>query len=102
LCGAPFAVIDHINEQPSLAGSNDPKNLQLLCTDCHNKKTRESFVQVSAIAEVERRLSVMAKALDLDERISAATPLRICDDHVHWPSNWRRIQSDRRKQQRMG
>ena len=49
LCGAPGTEVDHIR-----GSSNEPSNVQLLCTPCHRKKTELSFRAATSqeIAEV--------------------------------------------------
>ena len=86
-CGQPGAEIDHIN-----GASLDPANLQLLCADCHRKKTMQQIRPVSREAHPE----VFAKAAALDERVMSAEPLRLCD-HSDWNRLWRSVEGARRR-----
>lgn len=65
-CGKPAHQVDHIVEYAD-GGSRDPSNLQLLCDDCHAKKTRASQAnaprmpgqRVSSRASLKRRRRMM-------------------------------------------
>lgn len=86
-CGNPGDQIDHIS-----GSSNDLKNLQLLCRDCHNQKTTADFVQITPETHPEE----WAKVEALYHRIEITEPLRLCDSEV-WENSWRSILSARRK-----
>jgi 5-methylcytosine-specific restriction endonuclease McrA len=47
ICGKPGTDIDHID-----GDSNDLNKLQLLCRECHNKKTISHMIQI--VSEDER------------------------------------------------
>jgi hypothetical protein len=87
-CGAPGTDIDHI------AGSSDAEeNLQLLCGDCNTKKMGESTRVLDPTADRDLIAAIRAQATRLAYRVASATPLRVCDDEVAWPSAWRAIQA---------
>jgi 5-methylcytosine-specific restriction endonuclease McrA len=87
ICGNPGNQIDHIS-----GSSNDLKNLQLLCRDCHNQKTTANFVEITPESHPEE----WAKVQKLNQRIEIAVPLRLCDSET-WENSWRNILSARRK-----
>lgn len=83
-CGGPGNEVDHIE-----GDSNEPDNLQLLCSDCHRKKTQTLMVP----AEDEEKallLGVWAK------RIFPAQPLMLADSG-EWASQWRALEAARDK-----
>ena len=77
LCEAVGTEIDHIN-----GDNNALDNLQLLCDDCHNEKTRANMVLVGP--GDERYEEILARENELRSRIDAPTPLRSCDDESNW------------------
>jgi 5-methylcytosine-specific restriction endonuclease McrA len=87
ICGNPGDQIDHIS-----GSSNDLKNLQLLCRDCHNQKTTADFVRITPETHPEE----WAKVEALYYRIEITEPFRLCDSEV-WENSWRSILSARRK-----
>ena len=90
ICGAPGIDIDHIS-----GPENEIDNFQLLCRECHNRKTLENVVIVEEGCEkydqIKKRYSQFWK------RVEAGTPLKICDDGENWKSKWRSIVAKRRE-----
>lgn len=72
LCGGPGQEIDHID-----GDSNDPENLQLLCTGCHHNKTTSHFVSAT------EDQSAFVDHLE-QERVLPDDPAQLCDDDVFW------------------
>jgi 5-methylcytosine-specific restriction endonuclease McrA len=87
-CGKPGNQIDHIK-----GSSNQIKNLQLLCIECHNKKTRESLRPLTP--DSENWLESNFRIIALMERIESKIALRICDDDDEWPKEWRNLLKER-------
>lgn len=96
ICGAPGTVIDHISAA-NPAAMNDPENLQLLCVNCHNEKTRAGFTKVSRESDPDHWAELNEKFMSLQERVMAPTPLRLCDDDVQWRELWRNVEAERRR-----
>ncbi|MBW8003317.1 MAG: HNH endonuclease [Planctomycetes bacterium] len=90
ICGKPGTSIDHI-----YGDSNDLDNLQLLCLDCHNKKTISNIVQLKP--GDERYFDVMGKKVQLDLRIDSEEPLYECDDEENWRTIYRQVILDRKQ-----
>ncbi|MDX6499065.1 MAG: hypothetical protein QOG23_2325 [Blastocatellia bacterium] len=90
-CGQLGTDIDHIH-----SSSNELANLQLLCGTCHNKKTKERFVEITP--EHERYAEVDAKRDSLRFRIEASEPQRPCDDEKNWLTSHRQFMTDRRRE----
>ncbi|HKO56344.1 MAG TPA: HNH endonuclease [Thermoanaerobaculia bacterium] len=86
-CDAPGEEIDHIR-----GSKNDLSNLQLLCVDCHWKKTTRRMHRISAKSHPEE----WAKANALVARVQAVEPIRLCDD-PSWERRSRTIQARRRR-----
>ncbi len=86
-CGQPGDQIDHI-----CGSSNDMNNLQLLCRACHNQKTKDSFVRITA----ESHPKEWAKVKNLYCRIETTEPIQPCDGE-DWENIWRQILSERRQ-----
>lgn len=95
ICGAPGTVIDHVSAADAVA-LNDSENLQLLCVDCHNKKTRAGFNVVSRETDPDRWGELNRTFMRLRERVTAAPPLRLCDDDVRWRQLWQTVEAERR------
>ena len=94
-CGAEGSEIDHISDEPTGADLNDPANLQLLCHDCHTRKTMDRIGPLDPDVSPERRLAVRAKSMELEQRIASTAPLRMSDDDVSWPKLWQRVVKER-------
>jgi hypothetical protein len=75
-CGGEGTEIDHI-AGPIDGDINHPDNLQLLCTECHRKKT----IAGHRIATDPEHI---ARALAMHERIRSPSPQRECDDVATW------------------
>lgn len=86
-CDRLGTEIDHIR-----GSSNELKNLQLLCRDCHNQKTTASFVTITHESNPE----AWVKAETLDRRIKSKKPLGLCDDE-EWETIWPGLLSERRQ-----
>jgi 5-methylcytosine-specific restriction endonuclease McrA len=85
LCGQTGTEIDHIaNSSPELS------NLQLLCHECHTKKTQRNLQPIEPGSQADKTWS------ELMMRIRSPEPLRACDDEVGWPVEWRKIAAERR------
>lgn len=70
ICGQPGSEIDHIR-----GGSKEMNNLQLLCDDCHNQKTKSFFTKFTKESHPE----VWEKARALDRRMESRLPIKLCD-----------------------
>lgn len=81
ICGKPGSDVDHIE-----GSSSSLDNLQYLCRDCHNKKTRSRFTKITAATHPKE----WAKREMLLGRVKSPHPLRICDQS-DWDKLWRRI-----------
>lgn len=83
-CGKPGIDIDHIG-----GDSAELSNLQLLCKECHNAKTRSRMVPASAeqIATIDQLYA---------ERVKPAVPILLADDEVRWQHEWRALKKARR------
>lgn len=86
-CGNPGNQIDHIS-----GGSPDLQNLQLLCPDCHNRKTTATFVKITPESHPE----AWAKREALLARIHAREATRFCDQSG-WDKVWRPLLNARRE-----
>lgn len=82
-CGGPGQEIDHID-----GDSNDPGNLQLLCTDCHHAKTASHFVPAT------EEQNAFIDRLE-QERVLPNDPAQLCDDDMFWQSAERRLRTER-------
>lgn len=82
-CGGPGQEIDHIDGH-----SNDPANLQLLCTDCHHAKTASHFVPAS------EEQKAFVDRLE-QERVLPDEPSRLCDDETFWQPAERILRPER-------
>jgi hypothetical protein len=82
-CGGPGEEIDHID-----GDSSDPRNLQLLCKNCHHAKTDEHLVPASQ----EQSDQIFAL---LVLRVIPETPTQLCDDEDSWQTAERRLRSER-------
>jgi 5-methylcytosine-specific restriction endonuclease McrA len=92
-CGEAGTTIDHIG-----GDANEMENLQLLCSSCHNAKTR---LRISEITPNDERYPAHSKnAKLLRFRCRAPRPLRPCDDNKLWPSRYKDIMAEWRKARR--
>lgn len=89
ICGRPGSDIDHV-----LGSDNDISNLQLLCRECHNKKTVAGFIKIPP--DDPRYTVVVQKRVELETRIYALTPKRPCDNQLDWPTISKRIRNERK------
>ena len=89
-CGEPGTEVDHIR-----GSSNALENLQLLCHDCHTDKTKSRIVPLSP--GQRGYAEAVALAHELDERCLSAQPLKLCDDHVSWPDEQKRLMKELRE-----
>jgi 5-methylcytosine-specific restriction endonuclease McrA len=77
-CGEPGTVIDHI-----LGDSNDPSNLQLLCTSCHDDKTVANFIPITEGWKLSHPEKWRRRQW-LRWRANQPTPVQLCDDSERW------------------
>lgn len=89
-CGKPGRDIDHIN-----GSSNEIENLQVLCRDCHNEKTKSNFKELTP--EVDGYNEKKATISSLRSRTESETPQRICDDEKNWNENQKIILAEMRQ-----
>lgn len=90
LCGGPGQEIDHID-----GDSNDPGNLQLLCTDCHHAKTATRFVPAT------EEQNAFVDRLE-QERVLPDEPAQLCDDDMFWQRAERTLRPERLNRIRHG
>jgi 5-methylcytosine-specific restriction endonuclease McrA len=90
-CGNPGNEIDHINGH-----SSNLKNLQLLCRDCHIKKTKSHLKELTP--ETPGFEEKNQKIIEIMNRIESKVPLKICDDDENWEKIWRGLYLKRKKQ----
>lgn len=90
MCGAVGTDVDHID-----GDSNDLDNLQLLCDDCHDEKTRSNMAIVAP--GDERYEEVRARASELWSRIESPVPLRPCDDEANWNDLYPQLLAEQRR-----
>jgi len=88
-CGESGKDIDHIN-----GDSDDLENLQVLCRNCHNEKTKSNFKEVTP--EVEGYTEKKANIENLHSRTESEKPQRICDDEKNWNANQKIILAELR------
>lgn len=84
-CGEAGEEIDHVD-----GGSNEPGNLQLLCSPCHHAKTAlrvkpTSDEQNDWVDELYR------------DRIIPDPPVCLADDEIRWKLEWRALLTARNK-----
>lgn len=84
-CGAPGGEIDHIH-----GSSNVLANLQLLCRECHHRKTESSMVPASDQDKARIREFEIT-------RVFCVTPANRSDDEGAWKAQNRTLKSERRK-----
>jgi len=89
-CGEAGTTLDHID-----GDANEMDNLQLLCTICHNAKTRLRIVDL--MPNDKRYPAHSKKAKPLRFRCNAPRPLRLCDDSKLWPARYQNIMAEWRK-----
>jgi hypothetical protein len=82
-CGRPGEEIDHID-----GDSNDPGNLQFLCTDCHHTKTQSHMVPASS--EQIALIDAIEKT-----RVMPPEPAQLCDDETFWSGIHRQLARER-------
>jgi 5-methylcytosine-specific restriction endonuclease McrA len=86
-CGMPGNQIDHIS-----GSSGDLRNLQLLCSKCHNKKTTANFKRITT----ETHPEALAKRDALFARAKAREAVRFCD-REDWEKTRRQLERARRE-----
>jgi len=92
-CGEAGTTIDHID-----GDANEIENLQVLCTSCHNVKTKVRIVEI--MPNDERYLAHYKRAKLLRFRCYAPRPLRLCDDSQLWPLRYQDVIAEWRKARR--
>ncbi|GJL73721.1 MAG: hypothetical protein NMNS01_29200 [Nitrosomonas sp.] len=80
--------IDHIK-----GSSNDPTNLQAVCTNCN----REKAFSNQRLATPEEREIIENLYVNMAMRIAAPFPLLACDDHRRWQKTEPKIRGARKK-----
>jgi 5-methylcytosine-specific restriction endonuclease McrA len=90
LCERLGTDIDHIN-----GSSFEMNNLQVLCKDCHSKKTKSNFRELTP--EVDNYDEKKAKIKSLHLRAESETPQKICDDEINWNTNQKIILAEMRQ-----
>jgi hypothetical protein len=82
-CGSPMIAVENVG-----SGCNRPLHLRAVCTACSKTKSYNDadFVKADSVAVLLRVLA---------ERVSAASPVRPCDDADTW--DWRNYLAERRK-----
>ena len=83
-CGEAGTEVDHVDT----TDNTNLENLQLLCHHCHMTKSQLN------LRPAPPEIRAIAAALHL--RVTVEPPLRLCDDVVRWPAEWRRLKSERR------
>lgn len=91
-CGDTGSQIDHIK-----ASSSDLTNLQLLCSRCHNEKTKSGFVTISKETHPEE----WKKREALLARVHASCTSRLCDSE-EWKMLWRPLLKARKDRLKTG
>lgn len=91
ICGQAGRDIDHIKP---LDGEelNGIENLQMLCYDCHLRKTLSDPVPVQLDV-----LTSLPKFAELERRCHSPVPERIADDELAWQHHWQAVAGQRRK-----
>lgn len=89
LCGKDGHDIDHID-----GPSGDLSNLQFLCKDCHNLKTKISITPVEL--GTEQYEYIKARTERFWKFVKAEKPVRVCHDQENWNSVWRQYQKKRK------
>ena len=84
-CGRPGTEIGHI-----AGSSGDLANLQLLCSECHQAKTRRNLVPAGA----DEQLIVEQF---FQRRILPDLATRLADDQGEWPDRWQQLKRERRE-----
>lgn len=74
-CGKPGTDIDHMD-----GDSAAMDNLQLLCKECHNRKTMRGFAKITFASKPEP----WVHAGLLRARAGSKLPLQLCDDERQW------------------
>ena len=87
-CGKYGNEIDHIRDS-----SPEPGNLQVLCKDCHMKKTLTDLVRIDNRFDFD--LETTIKTVDLDLRVNNPIPLQESDDEQVWAT--RKVQILRKR-----
>lgn len=88
-CGGHREQVDHIR-----GNDNHLANLQLLCRECHNRKTILRIKKISPEADPV----AWAKAEELRTRVESFEALRVCDVD-DWGKLWRSIRGRRLRAQ---
>ena len=68
----------------------------MLCSACHRAKTLADIHLISHREDPEQWQKLHDKNVELDRRVRADPPERLCDDEERWTSAWRGIQAERR------
>lgn len=86
-CGESGTELDHVD------GSSDaPENLQLLCKECHRRKTREALASMPPAPDEARALIY---ALQFT-RVEPDEPMLLADDETQWEDTWKRLKAERK------
>ncbi len=84
-CGKPGTEIDHI-----AGSSSDLANLQLLCSHCHQAKTRQNMMAAGGDEQL------IVEQL-FQRRVLPDIPSRLADNQAEWPKRWRQLKRERRE-----
>ncbi len=87
-CGKPGVEVDHI------AGPSDaPANLQLLCKECHERKTFGNIVPVLPGSDLYEQVKALRDRIA--EEVESPVPLRPCHNETTWATQWRAYLKER-------
>ena len=85
------------SQQPRLIiyaeNSSDPSNLRALCGDCNKA---EALKNTRPTTDEEAK-SLRELFYDIEERVAAPSPTRLCDDPGQWKKCWSGIAAGRRR-----
>jgi len=81
--------IDHIVDS-----TNDLSNLQLLCIECHRRKTLKNIKKVEIDDPDYQRIAL--EDAELRRRSLSPVPVKVCDDFSLWSQIEKRIRFERR------
>ncbi|EMJ89494.1 HNH endonuclease [Leptospira meyeri] len=89
ICNKPGNEIDHIK-----GSFNNLSNLQVLCWDCHTKKTKKAHKPINKSDPNE--INSLFKNIELGKRVWDKRPTKSCDNHMTWDTLQKQIQENRK------